>query len=166
MSADFSRIRHDPLLDWAGVELKQGGVLLDADANELVAVIDRRARALASDVLGRATVSSTTPDAFQLTLLAGMLSIGRARLYVDGLLAECHGAGSPEWDTLLAETRGADPVRYDQQPYLPAPPALPTAGRHLVYLDVWQREVTHLVAPGLVEIAVGVETSSRVQTVW
>lgn len=166
MSADFSRIRHDPLLDWAGVELKQGGVLLDADANELVAVIDRRARALASDVLGRATVSSTTPDAFQLTLLAGMLRIGRGRLYVDGLLAECHGAGSPEWDTLLAETRGADPVRYDQQPYLPAPPALPTAGRHLVYLDVWQREVTHLEAPGLVEIAVGVETSSRVQTVW
>lgn len=166
MSADFSRIRHDPLLDWAGVELKQGGVLLDADANELVAVIDRRARALASDVLGRATVSSTTPDAFQLTLLAGMLRIGRGRLYVDGLLAECHGAGSPEWDTLLAETRGADPVRYDQQPYLPAPPALPAGGRHLVYLDVWQREVTHLEAPALMEIAVGVETSSRVQTVW
>ena len=166
MSADFSRIRHDPLLDWAGVELKQGGVLLDADANELVAVIDRRARALASDVLGRATVSQTTPDAFQLTLAGGMLRIGRGRLYVDGLLAECHGAGSAEWDTLLAETRGADPVRWDQQPYLPAPPALPTAGRHLVYLDVWQREVTHLEAPGLVEIAVGVETSSRVQTVW
>jgi hypothetical protein len=166
MSADFSRIRHNPLLDWAGVELKQGGVLLDADANELVAVLDRRVRALASDVLGRGTVSQTTPEAFQLTVVAGMLHIGRGRLYVDGLLAECHGAGAPQWDTLLAEARGADPLRYDQQPYLPQPPALPTAGRHLVYLDVWQREVTHIERPELVEIAVGVETSSRVQTAW
>ena len=166
MSADFSRIRHNPLLDWAGVELKQGGVLLDADANELVAVLDRRVRALASDVLGRGTVSQTTPEAFQLGVVAGMLRIGRGRLYVDGLLAECHGAGATQWDPLLAEGRGADPVRYDQQPYLPQPPALPVAGRHLVYLDVWQREVTHIEHPGLVEIAVGVETSSRLQTVW
>ena len=61
MAADFSRVRLNPLLDYAGVELKQGGVLLDADANELVALIDRRLRALASDTLGRATVSGATP---------------------------------------------------------------------------------------------------------
>ncbi len=166
MSADFSRVRHNPLLDWAGVELKQGGVLLDADANELVSVIDRRLRALASDVLGRGTVSQTTPAAFQLTLVAGMLAIGRGRLYVDGLLAENHGGGAAQWDTLLAETVHAEALRYDAQPYLPQPPALPTTGRHLVYLDVWQREVTHIEDPALVEIAVGVETSSRLQTVW
>ena len=53
MGADLSRVRSNPLLDFAGVELKQGGVLLDADFNELVAVIDRRLRAVASDVLGR-----------------------------------------------------------------------------------------------------------------
>ena len=52
MGADFSRVRRNPLLDYAGVELKQGAVLLDADANELVAIVDRRLRALASDVLG------------------------------------------------------------------------------------------------------------------
>ncbi|HEY2926039.1 DUF6519 domain-containing protein, partial [Piscinibacter sp.] len=52
------------------------------------------------------------------------------------------------------------------QPYLPSPPALPTAGRHLVYLDVWDRELTHLERPDLVEPALGVETSSRRQTVW
>ena len=67
MGADFSRVRFNPLLDYAGVELKQGGVLLDADANELMAIVDRRLRALASDVLGRATVSSTTADAFKIT---------------------------------------------------------------------------------------------------
>lgn len=167
MATDFSRVRHDPLLDWAGVQLKQGGVLLDADANELVAVLDRRLRALASDVLGRATVSSTTPEAFRITAAAGGdLDIGRGRLYVDGLLAENHGGGNAQFDPLLAEPRFDDPLRYSAQPYLPAPPALPTAGRHLVYLDAWQREVTPLEHPDLVESAVGVDTGSRLQTVW
>ena len=66
----------------------------------------------------------------------------------------------------MAEPAFADPIAYATQPYLPSPPALPTAGRHLVYLDVWEREVTHLERPDLVEVAVGVETSSRLQTVW
>ena len=73
MAADFSRVRSNPLLDYAGVELKQGGVLLDADANELVAILDRRLRALAGDVLGRATVGANTPDAFRITLAGGGL---------------------------------------------------------------------------------------------
>jgi len=179
MGADLSRIRSNPLLDFAGVELKQGGVVLDADFNELVAAVDRRLRATASDILGRSTVSSTTPDAFKIAVAAGTIQIGKGRLYVDGLLAENHGARSTDpakklFDPLMAEVSFADPVAYGEQPYLfggqppifPAPPALPTAGRHLVYLDVWEREVTHLERPGLVEVAVGVETSSRKKTVW
>jgi hypothetical protein len=171
MAADFSRVRLNPLLDYAGVELKQGGVLLDADANELVALIDRRLRALASDTLGRATVSSTTPKAFKITAMAAGLQIDKGRLYVDGLLAENHGAASPDpakrvFDSLMAENSFIDKIPYAGQPYLPNPPALPTAGRHLVYLDVWNREVTHLEQPELVESAVAVETSSRLQTVW
>jgi hypothetical protein len=171
MANDFSRVRLDPLLDFAGVELKQGGVMLDADANELTAILDRRLRALASDVLGRATVSSTTPDAFEISVAGGGLAIGKGRLYVDGLLAENHGAPSAAtaerlFDPLLAEPHFANPSTYLSQPYLPVPPPLPTAGRHLVYLDVWNREVTHLERPDLVENAVGVETTSRLQTVW
>jgi len=171
MGADLSRIRHNALDDFAGVELKQGGVLLDADFNEFVAVVDRRLRAAASDILGRSTLSSTTPDAFKITPEAGTLSIGKGRLYVDGLLAENHGVVSTDpakklFDPLMAEMNFADPIAYDAQPYLPSPPVLPRAGRHLVYLDVWEREVTHLQRPDLVEVAVGVETSSRVQTVW
>ena len=166
MATDLSRIRHDPLLDWSGVQLKQGGVLLDADANELVAVLDRRLRALAGDVLGRATVSQTTPEAFRITANAGGLQIGRGRLYVDGLLAENHGGGDAAFDPLLAEPHAVEPLDYAAQPYLHAAPELPRVGRHLVYLDVWNREVTALEAPTLVESAVGVDTSSRLQTVW
>jgi nitrous oxidase accessory protein NosD len=171
MGPDFSRVRFDPLRDYAGSDLQQGRVLLDADVNEQTAIVDRRLRALASDTLGRAKVSSTTPDGFEITLLAGMLQIGKGRLYVDGLLAENHGAASTDpskrlFDDLLGETSFADPIRYDAQPYLPDPPALPTDGRHLVYLDVWNRAVTHLEQADLVENAVGIDTSARVQTVW
>jgi hypothetical protein len=171
MSADISRIRDNPLLDFAGVDLKQGGVLVDADFNELVAVVDRRLRAASSDILGRSTVSSTTPDAFKLSIVAGSLMIGKGRLYVDGLLAENHGATSTDldkklFDPIMAELTYADPIKYEVQPYFPSPPPLPMAGRHLVYLDVWEREVTHIERPDLVEAAVGVETSSRQQIVW
>jgi hypothetical protein len=169
MGADFSRVRLDPLLDYAGVELQQGRVLLDADANELMAILDRRLRALASDTLGRARVSSTTPDAFKIDTVLATLSIGKGRMYVDGLLAENHGARDATkqmFDPLLAEIQFSNSVAYPLQPYLPAPPALPTKGKHLVYLDVWDREVTPLEQPNLVENAVGVDASTRVQTVW
>lgn len=171
MGIDVSKVRLNPFLDFAGVELKQGGVLIDADLNELTGIVDRRLRALASDVLGRATVSSTTPDAFKISVSGTALSIGKGRLYVDGLLAENHGAVSTDdakrlFDPLLAEAQFAGPILYSAQPYLPNPPALPTSGRHLVYLDVWNREVTHLEDPNLVESAVGVEATSRIQTVW
>ncbi|MBT9528188.1 MAG: right-handed parallel beta-helix repeat-containing protein [Rhizobacter sp.] len=172
MAADLSRIRHNPLLNYAGVLLQQGRVLLDADFNELVDVLDRRLRASASDVLGRATVSSTTPDAFRITSQAGSLRIGIGRLYVDGLLAENHGGPSDDpaqkrFDPLLSEVSFPDPLTYATQPFLSAPPALPTAGVHLVYLDVWDREVTVLEEPGLSEVALGtVDTSARRQTVW
>jgi putative cofactor-binding repeat protein len=171
MGTDFSRVRLNPLLDFAGVQLKQGGVLLDADANELVDILDRRFRSMASDTLGRATVSSTTPNAFKIDVSGASLLIGKGRLYVDGLLSENHGATSADpakklFDDLLSEPQFADRIAYATQPYLPNPPALPGAGRHLVYLDVWDREVTYLERPDLVESAVGVETTSRVQTVW
>ena len=96
MGADVSRIRSNPLLDFAGVELQQGRVALDADFNELVAALDRRVRAAASDILDRSRVSSTTPDAFEITVASGTLVIGRGRFYVDGLLAENHGAASTD----------------------------------------------------------------------
>ena len=170
MPADFSRVRHDPLLDYSGVELKQGAVLVDADFNEAAAIKNRQFAALASDVLGRARVSSTTPDAFRLRISAtgGSLSIDPGRLYVDGLLAENHGAarGTPAFDDLLAEPRYTAPIELGAQPYLFDPQALPNSGRHLVYLEVWQREVTHVEQPALVETAVGVESSSRRQNVW
>lgn len=174
MGADISRIRFDAFRDHAGVVLQQGRLLLDGDWNELVAVLERRLRANAADldatpkpgIAGVAVVPRTTPDGFKVTLTAGALSIGRGRMYVDGLLAENHGKGSTSFDPLLAEPSRTADTPYDKQPYWPVPTQLPTTGSHLAYLDVWHREVTQFEAPDLVEPAVGVDTTARIQTAW
>jgi hypothetical protein len=175
MSADISRVRFDPLRDFAGVVLQQGRLLLDADFNELVALLDRRLRAETCDLTsfgpdpdhaGVAWVPRETPDAFRVSLDGGALSIGRGRMYVDGLLAENHGKDLEGFDPLLSEVTGTADTPYLEQPYWPTPDPLPTSGTHLAYLDVWQREVTHIEDTDLVEIAVGVDSTARWQTAW
>jgi hypothetical protein len=175
MGADVSRVRFDPLRDFAGVVLQQGRLLLDGDFNEYVALLDRRLRAETCDLTsfgpdpghaGVAWVPRLTPDAFRVTAAGGALSIGRGRMYVDGLVAENHGRPPAGFDPLLGERTGSTDTPYDQQPYWPTPDPLPSGGPHLAYLDVWQREVTHLEDPKLVEVAVGVDTTARWQTAW
>lgn len=175
MGADVSRVRFDPLRDFAGVVLQQGRLLLDEDFNEYVALLDRRLRAETGDLTsfgpdpdhgGVAWVPRQTPDAFRVTASGGSLSIGRGRMYVDGLLAESHGLPPHELDPLLCERTGSADVPYDEQPYWPTPEPLPSGGPHLAYLDVWQRELTHLEEADLVEVAVGVDTTARLQTAW
>src|SRR3954468_20336897 len=175
MSADISRVRFDPLRDFSGVVLQQGRLLLDADFNEYVALLDRRLRAGTVDLTsfgpdpdhaGEAWVPRQTPDAFRVTASGGKLTIGRGRMYVDGLLAEHHGDAANGFDPLLRERTGTADTAYDKQPYWPTPDQLPGGGPHLAYLDVWQRKVTGLEDPDLVEIAVGVDTTARAQTVW
>ena len=176
MGADVSRARFDALRDFAGVVLQQGRLLLDADFNEYVALLDRRLRAETCDLTsfgpdpdhaGVAWVPRQTPDGFRVTASGGKLTIGRGRMYVDGLLAENHGAAPQNgFDPLLSERTGTADTPYEKQPYWPTPAALPSGGPFLAYLDVWQREVTSLEDPGLVEVAVGVDTTARMQTAW
>ena len=152
MGADFSRVRLNPLLDYAGVELKQGGVLLDADANELDG--DRRpppAGARQRHPRPRDGVVDHAGRVQDQRRRAARCRSARAGSMSTACSPENHGAQSTDpakrlFDGLLAESQFADPIPYAAQPYLPNPPALPTAGHHLVYLDVWDREVTHLEA--------------------
>src|SRR5262249_55208213 len=175
MGADVSRVRFDPLRDFAGVVLQQGRLLLDGDFNEYVALLDRRLRAETCDLTsfgpdpdhaGVAWVPRQTPDGFRVTASGGDLPIGRGRMYVDGVPAENPGKTFTGFDPPLAETPGTADITYEQQPYWPTPDPLPSGGPHLAYLDVWEREVTYLEDPELVEIAVGVDTTARAQTAW
>ena len=96
-------------------------------------------------------VPRETPHGFEIQVIGGNdLTIGPGRIYVDGLLAENHGS-APQFDTVLEETPGTQPIAFARatlhcQPVAVRrtnPFAVPTgAGPHLVYLDVWKREVT------------------------
>ncbi len=188
MSGDYSRHTFDPRRDFGAVLMQQGRVALDADWNELVALLDRRLRTETVDIIGRSVVPRETLDGFAITIAgtgaAKSLSIGRGRMYVHGLLAENHGPETPAFDLavaksdgsgpvgVLAESLGATPVSFLDQRYRPQRPGAPLSlpagnGPHLVYLDVWQREVTHLEDPELLEKALGgVDTTTRLQTAW
>jgi hypothetical protein len=179
MSFDNSRFPFNPWNDYLGVVMQQGRVQLDSDWNEWQAEFARRIQAGSLDIIGRSGVPSTTPFAFQVSQPSQdssgtwHVTIGVGRIYVDGLLAQNHGStGLVQWDSALAEWVGAPqtPTDYTSQPYLPEPVALPTPPTGptliLVYLDVWQRDVSYIEDPNLVDQAVGIDTTGRRQTIW
>jgi Family of unknown function (DUF6519)/Malectin domain len=179
MSFDISRSSFRPRRNFLGVVMQQGRVQLDSDWNEWQSEYSRRIQAGTLDTIGQAVYPASTPNAFKITsgtnASGNTLFIGAGRYYVDGLLAENHGPESQAaWDDALAEMSGAPAFAttntaqtdYTQQPYLPNP-TLPVAGQTCVaYLDVWQRDVTYLEDPHLIDKAVNIDTTGRLQTVW
>lgn len=166
MKGDFTRSTYRADRHFRTVRMQQGRVQLDADWNEQVDLDLRRADASAADAIGAAggsfagdgfaiaTRADELPEpqraeAAALTLGAGDFLIGAGRYSVGGMACESE-----------------HPVRYAQQPDLPDAP-LPAAGRHLVYLDVWEQHVTALEDPALREVALGgPDTATRSRLVW
>ncbi|MDR6929371.1 DUF6519 domain-containing protein [Pseudomonas sp. BE134] len=156
MSGDYSRFTFDPLRRFASVRVQQGRVQLDSDWNEHSDVLRERTRLLGLDSGGPAWLPTlTTPDAFLIGAIAGPpadLSIQDGRIYVDGRLAE------------IFSNEG---VTYLKQPFLPDPPAPDPTIDTLVYLDLWEREVTWVEELKLLDTALGgVDTTTRIQQVW
>jgi hypothetical protein len=187
VSFDNSRYTFDPYKNYSSVVMPQGRVQLDADWNEFLAEMARRIQAGTMDTMGRAVYPPTTPDAFYISPgTAWVVNIGLGRMYVDGLLAENHGLPPGTWDPALEELSGvpqpqpptvssSPSIPFTSQPYLPAAGTgvagmtqdLPNAaGSYVYYLDVWKRAVTWLQDPTIVDSAVGIDTSGRIQTVW
>ncbi|MFQ3596443.1 MAG: DUF6519 domain-containing protein, partial [Sphingomonadaceae bacterium] len=155
MPGDHSRYRHDERRRYVSVRQQQGRVQLDSDWNEESDIAREHRRKLAIDLRGQAFVGRETPDSFQVGLLAGPpanLSLAAGRLWLDGRLAEIlPGEG----------------VTYRSQPFLPDPPAVPAGADFLVYLDLFERDVTWVEDPGLLDVALGgLDTTSRIQQVW
>lgn len=152
MKGDFTRFTFDPGKGYAQVLKQQGRVDLDADWNEASAIQAYLDRTRATDLIGLCGVPKKnagfkvdpTPEGDDLTLSPG-------RIYVGGILC------------------GIGEASYADQPHLPNPPLLiPENDRvDLVYLDVWQRHITAIEDPDLLEVALGgADTTTRVQTVW
>jgi Family of unknown function (DUF6519)/Periplasmic copper-binding protein (NosD) len=181
MGGDYTRMRYSPQTGYIGVFEQQGRVRLDADGNELVEAIDRRRRAECIDTIGFA-VFPTDPindlPTINGFLIAGNgpFTIGQGRGYVDGIQVDCWGSGNQKLQPNLGELYGANPLPFDQQPFYyqpeaqvsPAPfPDISTEQNQIVYLDVWEREVTALEDPGLLEPALGgIDTTTRSQAAW
>lgn len=184
MSFDCSRFSFHQWNDFLGVIKQQGRVDLDSEWNELVAQLTRRIQAGTLDTIGRAVVPRETPDGFLITFIDDKnpkegFKIGVGRMYVDGLLVENHGMPPyKNWEGHLAELRSNVPISFFEQPYLPFVkkadnfpekfwrPELDDK-HFLVYLDVWQREITALQMPEeLIEKAVGFDTTGRLQIIW
>lgn len=153
MKGDFSRVTFDPRRHYSGVRMQQGRVQLDADWNEQVDITAHRIETEITDFVGQ----SGAPDGqagFAISVTAagqtpsGLL-VGPGRYYVDGMLVEAE-----------------DLVAFTAQPDFPGA-VLPTSdGTYLAYLDVWERHVTGLEDPRVVDPALaGADTATRIRTV-
>ena len=181
MSGDYTRFTFDPAKVFSGVLKQQGRVSLDSDFNEFEEILDRRDRSTAYDTFGGSVIPSTTPDAFKIGVDAnGDLTIGTGRAYVDGIQAENLGdLSSPataDFDPAIGNLVNPTPLAFKAQPWFYSPPnaTVPfpaisgAAGTlNLVYLDVWQREVTSWEDERLLEPALGgPDTATRIQAAW
>jgi len=153
MSGDYTKFSFKRRNRFSALLQQQGRVHLDSDFNEAVEILRDRARIQALDTFGTFGIAQlTTPNAFTIGLLPGPdLSIEPGRVYVDGWLAECFGDEN---------------ATYLKQPFLPDPPPLP-AGDAVIYLDVRQRELTYIEHPPILDPGLlGVDTTTRMQTIW
>jgi len=183
MPGDYSRTRYTPRSGYIASLEQQGRVRLDADGNEFAEAVDRRRRAETIDTIGHGTVPLPTPtqNAFQIQFAGGQYTIGQGRAYVDGILVDCWGDESQgdNFEADLGESLGSQPLAYTNQPfyYTPNFPTPAAAGPSILYLDVWEREVTALDVweqPGtqaeyrsLIDPALeGIDTTTRIQVAW
>lgn len=150
MQGDFSRNTFDPKNQFTRVLMQQGRVQLDADWNEQIAILLHQLQTMAADIIGPHGVPSEAAG-FEIKREAESLTIGKGRIYVDGLLC----------------INEDDALAYGSQPDCSDVDELPQ-GNLLVYLDVWERHVTHHeTAVPIREVALnGADTATRAKLVW
>jgi Family of unknown function (DUF6519) len=147
MRGDFSRLSFDRTKHYRSVRLQQGRVLLDADFNEQASIREESERLRAVDIVGRSGVPlggsfSVEPGEDGALVLTG------GRLYVGGLCCELD-------ESLPVEKFMRAPLD-------------PVLGRtDLLYVDAWEREITAIDDPDLLEPALGgQDTTTRLKVAW
>ena len=163
MHGDFSRDTFDATKHYSRVLMQQGRVQLDSDFNEQDAILWWRLRLLARDLIGRHAAATELPDSFKVAAIdisgggyaSRDFSIAAGRYYVEGILCENDAR-----------------VQYTKQPSFPLATnddaaALLDGRTYLVYLDVWERQVTFIEDPLIRDVALGgPDTCTRARVVW
>jgi hypothetical protein len=155
MYGDFSRMTYSPAKGYTGVWAQQGRVQLDADANEQTAILQSWLRTLATDLIGPFG-GHVSRAGFAVALQDGDLTFSPGHYYVYGWRCEITAPA----------TAAAPGATYHG--LVPGAPALP-APPYLVQLLVWQRSVSAVSDPDLLEPALGPrppDTTVRTQTAW
>lgn len=173
-NVDISRDSFDALQGFSRLVWQQGRPQLDADLNEQSSILLQTLRTMMADLVGRfggpvglcgfrivLTAADLDEEFTQADrkalqseldgLAAGDLILSKGRYYVDGLLCDNPG-----------------PLCYSQQaPHAHRNGGIHEAGSYLVYLDVWEHEVTALDTAAIREVALGgVDTAARMRVAW
>ena len=141
MRGDISRINLEQARRYSSVRMQQGRVQLDSDWNEQVDILDKLRRQLVRDVIGEACIpeDSESEGALEVTEGAGELHVAPGRIWIDGVRCEVDGEHT-------IELPGDD-------------------GNFAVYLETWERCVTAVEDPSLLEVALGgPDTTTRSET--
>jgi hypothetical protein len=160
MKGDFTRNTFDADKQFTRVLMQQGRVQLDADWNEQAAIFWDYIRTLATHLIG--PHGGPAGDVgFKITDLDNDdFKIGAGQYYVNGILCQ-----NP---VLLDESGNELRLNYKAQPFYPVPNDETLPNIYLVYLDVWERHITHVEDPSIREVALlkGPDTATRAQRIW
>ena len=162
---NFSRNTFDPLKNYVGVRLQQGVPVLDADWNELNDVTRQELYDAFSLTFADGTQPGgsdlevqSRPEPNDFNILAGAALV-RGRLV--RVRNNLRYSTQPWTDPKRAARDGVaviPPLTTPQGPPEGAPPRI-----DIVYLDVWDREVSSVEDPNLINPAIGVETCVRLK---
>ena len=164
---DFSYLllQNSSLLDnFSRLLWQQGRVILDADLNEQNDILLHSLRYMARDIIGpqggpvyydEASKTTYTGFTFYFDAKQKGYYIWPGHYYVDGILLRKEGENN---------------IAYKEQPYYQPTDSLdPNTNGYLIYLDVWERQVTSLENDLIRETALGEggpDTATRAQLVW
>jgi len=145
MKGDFSRSTFNERKHYSGVFMQQGRVQLDADWNEEAQIVMHYLRSLARDIIGPHGGPKDNLG-FEIGISKSSsleFTIGGGHYYVDGILCELENM-----------------VKYTAQPDYPltedAKRVLQDANStYLFYLDVWERHITIVEDPSILDVALG-----------
>lgn len=190
MKGDYTRDSFDATKHFSRVLLQQGRVQLDADWNEQTSIVLHYLRTLATDLLGphagpadklgfeiitqasfpptsagdidlseklaKIEADQTRRDDLKKALAKGDMIIGPGRYYVAGILVENDAA------ILYSEQLGypfSDETKIEK--------IKTRSSALLMYLDVWEREVSHIEDDQIREVALGgPDTCMRAKVMW
>jgi hypothetical protein len=163
MKADITRSTYNKNKKYTKVNAQQGRIQLDADWNEQLDIQAHFDKTMLCDLVGK-TGTSIEDSGFEITSTTdgSGFTIGAGRYYVDGIICENNAQinALKQEDLPYIELFTQD--LFKENIIVPK-----EEGYYVVYLDVWQRHITALEDPDLIEVALGrTDTTTRTKNIW